>query len=286
MNQGAAALGTALGNAVGCAMFHGPGCPGYRSKQQIQADINAANARYAAALEAERRAKEANDAAAAAAAAEQARIAHEQFIAGRDQLAARMRADASAPTGLRGDSGGSDAGAGLRDGGLRDAVGGTPSGLSAGQKQALAQARVAAAGEASAACIFDGSKGCQKPVALVTVGGGGLPVPADVKAYIDSIPKNVRDKPDVALEIKQYEHFAGIRGEKQNNLVADEAVAKANPHDEDKQFKVMQDQGEAKAALTDETNSRDRVKQVVSMSIDLIPQSGTPQNSAATGPAK
>lgn len=101
--QGYNALGAAIGNAIACALFHGPGCPQRRSTQQVQADMNAANAREAAALEEQRQAEAANNAAMAAAAAERARLAHEQFLAERDQLAVMMRGDMSASTGLRGD---------------------------------------------------------------------------------------------------------------------------------------------------------------------------------------
>lgn len=102
MTQGYSALGTAIGNAIGCALFHGPGCPQRPTKQQVQADIAAANAREAAALEEQREAEAAHDAAMAAAAAERARQAHAQFLAERDQLAAMMRG-APPTAGLRGD---------------------------------------------------------------------------------------------------------------------------------------------------------------------------------------
>jgi len=101
--QGYYTLGTAIGNAIGCALFHGPGCPQHRSRQQMQTDIAAANAREEAALEEQRQAEAAHNAELAAAAAERARIAHAQFLADRDQLAAMMRGDMSAPIGLRGD---------------------------------------------------------------------------------------------------------------------------------------------------------------------------------------
>lgn len=101
--QGYNALGTAIGNAIGCALFHGPGCPQRRSGQQVQADIAGANAREAAALEEQRQAEAAHNDELAAAAAERARLAHAQFLADRDQLAAMMRGDLSAATGLRGD---------------------------------------------------------------------------------------------------------------------------------------------------------------------------------------
>lgn len=101
--NGYSALGTAIGNAIGCAIFHGPGCPQRRTQQQIQANMAAENAREAAALDEQRRAEAANNAALAAAAAERARLAHEQFLADRDQLTRIMRGDLSTPTGLRGD---------------------------------------------------------------------------------------------------------------------------------------------------------------------------------------
>lgn len=101
--NGYSALGTAIGNAIGCAIFHGPGCPQRRNQEQIRVNMAAENAREAAALEEQRRAEAANDAALAAAAAERARLAHEQFLADRDQLTRIMRGEPSAPTGLRSD---------------------------------------------------------------------------------------------------------------------------------------------------------------------------------------
>ena len=133
------------------------------------------------------------------------------------------------------------------------------------------QARVAAASAPSAACIFQGSRGCGSPVPLVQVSQGDLPVPADVAQYVLSIPHNVRDRPAVAREIKQYEYFASIRAAKQNQLVADQEAAKASPGDEVKKLKVMQDTGEAKASLTDENAALKRVKKTINMSIPLIP---------------
>lgn len=101
--QGYNALGTAIGNAIGCALFRGPGCPQRRNRQQVQADIAAADAREAAALDEQRQAEAAHNNELAAAAAERARLAHAQFLADRDQLATMLRGDLSAATGLRGD---------------------------------------------------------------------------------------------------------------------------------------------------------------------------------------
>jgi hypothetical protein len=102
-NQGYNALGAAIGNAISCALFRGPGCPQRRNRQQVQADIAAANAREAAALDEQRQAEAAHNNELAAAAAERARLAHAQFLADRDQLATMLRDDLSAATELRGD---------------------------------------------------------------------------------------------------------------------------------------------------------------------------------------
>ncbi|MGB7266120.1 MAG: hypothetical protein WBC92_11455, partial [Terracidiphilus sp.] len=125
--QGYNALGAAIGNAISCALFHGPGCPQRRSSQEVHADIAAANAREAAALEQQRLAEAAHDDELAAAAAERARLAHAQFLADRDQLATMLRGDLSATTGLRGD----DASAsGLREDDTPVLAAGTAHGLS------------------------------------------------------------------------------------------------------------------------------------------------------------
>ncbi len=125
--------------------------------------------------------------------------------------------------------------------------------------KALTEARVAAASERSADCVFDGSKGCGAPVALVIVSAGNPPVPPEAAKYIESIPKSVRERPAVKANIALYEHMASVRGKLQNQMIADAAAAKAHPDDESKKLKVMEDSGHLKAAKDDEKKAQERV---------------------------
>jgi tetratricopeptide (TPR) repeat protein len=137
----------------------------------------------------------------------------------------------------------------------------------------LTQARVSAASNRSADCVFDGTKGCGVPVALVTVSAGSPPVPPEAAKYIESIPKSVRQRPAVKANIALYEHMASVRGELQNQMIADAAAAKAHPDDESKKLKVMEDSGHLKAAKDDENKAKERV----GFSIGLLKQpSGAP----------
>lgn len=137
----------------------------------------------------------------------------------------------------------------------------------------LTEARVAAATARSADCVFDGRTGCGAPVALVTVSAGSPPVPPEVAKYIESIPKSVRQRPAVKANIELYEHMASVRGELQNQMIADAAAAKAHPDDESKKLKVMEDSGHLNAAKEDEKKSKERV----GFSIGLLNQpSGAP----------
>ena len=242
-----------------------------QQQQAQQAAVAAAQARYQAALAVEKEA-EAKNTAGAAAAAEEAAKAYADFVHQRDLLATMMRGDESAPSGLRGDDTGSS--------GLKDGCSGSSCGNPA-EGEALRQARVAVAGDASADCILDGRAGCKDPVPLVKFSPTAPPLPPDAAKFIESIPKSLRDKPGVKRDIDMYEHFASVRAEAQNQMIADVAVAKAHPDDETDRLKVMEDSGHLKAASDDEQ----KVKQRISMSIGLIPQSKMASGTGTQGTA-
>jgi tetratricopeptide (TPR) repeat protein len=142
------------------------------------------------------------------------------------------------------------------------------------EKLARRQARVAAADPVSAACIFDGLPGCTEPIPLVVVNADMLPVPADAARFIESIPKRVRERPEVKSKIDYYARTARIRGTLQDKMIADKAAAKANPGDKST-LRLVGDEGSLKAAVADEHAAK---KPLLNFSADTIELGTGPGN--------
>jgi len=151
------------------------------------------------------------------------------------------------------------------------------------EKKLARRQALASVDPVSAECIFDGLPGCTEPVALVVVSAGMPPVPADAARFIESIPKSVRERPEVKSQINYYEHTSRIRGALQNKMIADKAAAKANPGDDKAKIRVVGDAGSLKAALVDEHYAK---QPLVSMSIGLFGHSSASSGSAEGGGAK
>lgn len=161
-----------------------------------------------------------------------------------------------------------------RENGASGATGTAPAG-----GDALMEARVAAASSQSAACILDGSTGCTAPVPLVEIGAGDPPLPADSAAYVKELPAEARKDPEVKRNLDMYEHFASVRGEAQQQLIADVAVAKAHPGDENAKMKVMEDTGNLNGAAKDEQQAKTRL----SFSIAKISEQGSAGTQSGSG---
>ncbi len=135
------------------------------------------------------------------------------------------------------------------------------------------QAHVAAADPVSAACIFDGRPGCTEPIPLVVVSEGMPPVPADAARFIASIPKSVRERPEVKIKVDYYARTARIRGALQNKMIADKAAAGPNPDDKAR-YRLVGDEGSLKAAVADEHAAKKPLLDFGAETIELGPGPG------------
>jgi hypothetical protein len=142
------------------------------------------------------------------------------------------------------------------------------------EQRALLQAREAAASVPSANCVIDGRKGCDRPVAMadVVIQGESLKVPDYAKNFIDAIPKDKRT-PEVQHAIDAYELDAKVRGEAQNNVLADKARLAKDPKDPEALKGIGNHEAALKLATTDETN----IRISLSRSIGLLPSVPKPK---------
>jgi tetratricopeptide (TPR) repeat protein len=141
------------------------------------------------------------------------------------------------------------------------------------EKLARHQERAAAVDPVSAACIFDGSPGCTEPIPVAVVNSGTPPIPADAARFIESIPKGVRERPEVKRKIDYYARTARIRGALQNKMIADKAAAGANPGDKAK-LRLVGDEGSLKAAVVDEHEAKKPLLDFSADTIELEPALG------------
>lgn len=244
--NGYTVLGTAIGNALACAMFHGPGCPQAPKivdNPQVRAGYNNSIANARSQVDAAAAQEESNT-------RNSATNIRSALTQGSDGLKPHdLSADAAAPP---------------------PASGAPNDGL------ALRQLKSGSVRAASLDCIIDGRSGCApvRSVDVVVLTPNALPVPVEAQQYVDRIPAALRNQDGVKNGVEYYEHVAAIRADEQNKLARNEAALKANPTDTNLQEEVAGGAQQVKNDLKDEQNAKTQL----SFYIPAIPQS------AATGP--
>jgi len=292
-NNGYAQAGTAIGNALGLLITRGL-TDLLTHRQKAQQDMNAANARVAAAVAAENEARGRNDRAAAdranaaadaarfeaAAAAEREREATAAYISERNKLTGRMmgvQGDAprqlmgvpadtpralmgvptDAPRKLMGDDGASQSQAG-------DQLAGMAIGLPVGTVDEQADLKsLPGFGGGNAACIADGRPECLAPVVRLQVRPDHPPIPEDTAEFEKSLPPGALTNPKIKPLVDQLDRQANQRADNHDWAAKDKQDAIAHPNDPAPARDSAVYAGKMTGAKKDEDGTEDIIKHTV-----------------------
>ena len=291
--DGYSQLGTAIGNALGQLITQGL-TNLLSHRQKAQQDMNAANARVAAAVAAENEARARNDRAAAdranaaadaarieaAAAKEREREATAAYISERNKLTGRMMgvptdaprqlmgvpADtpralmgvpADAPRKLMGDGGASQSHAG-------DELAGMAIGLPVGTVDEQADLKsLPGFGGGNAACIADGRPECLAPVVRLQVRPDHPPIPEDTAEFEKSLPPGALTNPKIKPLVDQLDRQANQRADNHDWAAKDKQDAIAHPNDPAPARDSAVYAGKMTGAKKDEDGTEDIIKHTV-----------------------
>ena len=281
-NNGYAQAGTAIGNALGLLITRGL-TDLLTHRQKAQQDMNAANARVAAAVAAENEARGRNDRAAAdranaaadaarfeaAAAAEREREATAAYISERNKLTGRMMGDLSdtpmkmmgdmsdTPMKMMGDDGASQSQAG-------DQLAGMAIGLPVGTVDEQADLKsLPGFGGGNAACIADGRPECLAPVVRLQVRPDHPPIPEDTAEFEKSLPPGALTNPKIKPLVDQLDRQANQRADNHDWAAKDKQDAIAHPNDPAPARDSAVYAGKMTGAKKDEDGTEDIIKHTV-----------------------
>ena len=281
-NNGYAQAGTAIGNALGLLITRGL-TDLLTHRQKAQQDMNAANARVAAAVAAENEARGRNDRAAAdranaaadaarleaAAAAEREREATAAYISERNKLTGRMMGDLSdtpmkmmgdmsdTPMKMMGDDGASQSHAG-------DQLAGMAIGLPVGTVDEQADLKsLPGFGGGNAACIADGRPECLAPVVRLQVRPDHPPIPEDTAEFEKSLPPGALTNPKIKPLVDQLDRQANQRADNHDWAAKDKQDAIAHPNDPAPARDSAVYAGKMTGAKKDEDGTEDIIKHTV-----------------------
>jgi len=269
--DGYSQLGTAIGNALGQLITQGL-TNLLSHRQKAQQDMNAANARVAAAVAAENEARARNDRAAAdranaaadaarieaAAAKEREREATAAYISERNKLTGRMMGDLSdTPMKMMGDDGASQSQAG-------DQLAGMAIGLPVGTVDEQADLKsLPGFGGGNAACIADGRPECLAPVVRLQVRPDHPPIPEDTAEFEKSLPPGALTNPKIKPLVDQLDRQANQRADNHDWAAKDKQDAIAHPNDPAPARDSAVYAGKMTGAKKDEDGTEDIIKHTV-----------------------